>query len=112
EQRRQQLSVSVCDLAPSRKGNIELSYTCADDIPGSISEMYKKSICTCKTKHNGEYASEEAIKVAKKELMPIVVEDRADLDGFIRHFRGQLLLLFRKRGLLTETQYRNGLKLL
>lgn len=40
--------------------------------------------------------------MAKKELMPIVVEDRVDLDGFIRHFQRQLLLLLRKRGLSTE----------
>jgi hypothetical protein len=55
---------------------------------------------------------QEAIDIVKKELLPLAVEDRECMDGFILYFRGQLLLLLRKRGLLTEPQYKNGLKLL
>ncbi|SHH49554.1 hypothetical protein SAMN02745823_00075 [Sporobacter termitidis DSM 10068] len=50
--------------------------------------------------------------MAKKELY---IESGPDIhgdDAFVRHFQSQLLLFLKQRGKLTETQYKNGLRLL
>jgi hypothetical protein len=50
--------------------------------------------------------------MAKKELRIVSCPEIKKDSAFIRHFQTELLLLLKKRGKLTETQYGRALALL